>query len=185
MNQINHILSQSERNSLTSEDILRDLMTGNVRFVAQMGNTIDYKQQLYELENEENPKALILADIDTKISVETILDQGFGDLIVMRTPGGILTETDIEAIEATVALSGVKLVIALANDNSTFLQNIQNHTDKFPTLRKYLPKGNTTMEMAKELAVSNKKMISSLDNVHAEVVSAVYRSTTGMVEILR
>ena len=65
--------------------IFEELIQGNLRFQKNQSTTIINNKEV--LSNE--PKAIILSCIDSRVIPEVIFDQGIGDLYVSRIAGNI------------------------------------------------------------------------------------------------
>lgn len=105
------------------EALLR-LQEGNRRFVA--GKT----QQLQQLSNltenfhsrEQNPFAVILGCSDSRVPVEIVFNQGFGDLFVIRVAGNIVAPSQIGSIEFAAEKFGTRLVVVMGHTDCGAVQ---------------------------------------------------------------
>jgi carbonic anhydrase len=95
--------------------LLDRLLAGNRRFVAgrpRYGHRIG---AAVAAANEPRPYALVLACRDARVAVEAILDQDFGDLLVVRSAGNVADRTALASIELAVAAFGIRLVLVLGH----------------------------------------------------------------------
>lgn len=93
------------------------LRSGNLRYAS--GN-LDLEKQDAEMRRRElvdgqEPFAVILGCSDSRVPVETIFDQGLGDLFVIRVAGNVAENTQIGSIEYGVEMLGVRLVVVLGH----------------------------------------------------------------------
>ena len=68
--------------NLTPAQVLEDLKAGNDRFVNGNPKEKDYGFQMKATASGQFPKAAVLTCLDSRIPVETIFDQGIGDIFV-------------------------------------------------------------------------------------------------------
>ena len=79
----------------TPQAVLQQLLDGNDRFV--QGKALRPHQdrdRLSSLTQGQAPKAVVLACSDSRVPVELLFDQGFGDVFVIRTAGEIVVVID-------------------------------------------------------------------------------------------
>lgn len=100
----------------TPDEALRMLTEGNTRFVS--GDATVAKRsvsRLRELEAKQTPFASILACSDSRVPLEILFDQGFGDLFVARLAGNIATSAAIGSLEYGTRVLGSKLLMVLGH----------------------------------------------------------------------
>jgi carbonic anhydrase len=96
---------------LTSQEVWRLLLEGNMRFVQGlfMGrNLLDLRQSLTK---GQRPRAAVLCCSDSRVPAELVFDQSLGDLFVVRTAGLVLEPTSIGSLEYAVAHLHVPLLV--------------------------------------------------------------------------
>ena len=91
---IQKALDKVTQSSLTPPIVLTDLMHGNQRYTQAKMESRDYESQRNETVSGQFPKAVILSCIDSRVPIETIFDQGIGDVFVARVAGNF-ENTDI------------------------------------------------------------------------------------------
>lgn len=96
---------------------LERLREGNRRFVAgEPQNAVTLSEgRRSELLNGQEPFAIILGCSDSRVPVEIIFDQGFGDLFVIRVAGNIVAPSLIGSIEYAAEQCGTRLVVVLGH----------------------------------------------------------------------
>jgi carbonic anhydrase len=100
----------------TPDEALRALQEGNRRFAqGQTTNPNRTLKRLQELGTKQQPFAAILACADSRVPVEILFDQGFGDLFVARVAGNIATSELIGSLEYSSQILGSKLVLVLGH----------------------------------------------------------------------
>jgi carbonic anhydrase len=92
------------------------LLAGNRRFAqGKATNPNQTLDRLRELGSRQSPFASILACADSRVPVEILFDQGFGDLFVTRVAGNIATPEIIGSLEYSTEVLGAKLIIVLGH----------------------------------------------------------------------
>ena len=102
----------------TPQAVLQQLLDGNDRFV--QGKALRPHQdrdRLSSLTQGQAPKAVVLACSDSRVPVELLFDQGFGDVFVIRTAGEIVDMSVLASLEFAVEGLGVSLVVVLGHES--------------------------------------------------------------------
>lgn len=96
---------------------LQRLRDGNRRFVQRRleQNHAVSDERLAELAKEQRPFAAILGCSDSRVPAEIVLDQGLGDLFVIRVAGNIVAPSQIASIEFAASRFGLRLVVVLGH----------------------------------------------------------------------
>ncbi|MGL4781268.1 MAG: carbonic anhydrase family protein [Bacteroidales bacterium] len=111
-----HVLTQEEVESQTPDQVIEILKSGNLAFVNRGLHLRDYNAQLEESIEGQHPRAIILSCIDSRVPVETIFDQGLGDIFVARVAGNIINEDILGSMEYACEHSGSKVVLVLGHE---------------------------------------------------------------------
>jgi carbonic anhydrase len=96
---------------------LGNLLAGNRRFI--QGKTIDPNRnmgRLTEVAKGQNPFAAILSCADSRVPVEILFDQGFGDVFVVRNAGNAATPEEIGSLEFGTLVLGAKVLMVLGHE---------------------------------------------------------------------
>ena len=103
--------------ALTAQQALDRVLEGNARFVAgkplRPHQTAQWRAGLTA---GQHPIAAILGCSDSRVPLEVLLDQGFGDLFVIRVAGNVVAEDERGSIEYAVAHLGVPLVLVMGHE---------------------------------------------------------------------
>ncbi len=94
---------------------LARLLEGNRRYVAGHPRAVPSSAHRIELADAQRPFAVVLGCSDSRVPVETIFDQGPGDLFVVRLAGNIVTAEGLGSIEYAIELLGSALVLVLGH----------------------------------------------------------------------
>ena len=102
----------------TPDKCLEALEAGNARFVK--GDIIAPNrnmERLKELEKGQAPFAAFLACADSRVPVEMVFDQGFGDLFICRIAGNIVNTETIGSLEFGCAVLGAKVLYVMGHSS--------------------------------------------------------------------
>jgi carbonic anhydrase len=100
----------------TPAEALRQLLAGNRRFAeGRATNPNRTVEWLQHLGSNQAPFASVLACADSRVPVEILFDQGFGDVFVTRVAGNIATSEIIGSLEYSVEVLGSELIIVLGH----------------------------------------------------------------------
>ena len=100
---------------IPADEALQRLRDGNSRFVAGETAITDHGTRRRELETRQSPFAIVLGCSDSRVPVETVFDQGIGDLFVVRVAGNIAARSQIGSIEFAAQLFGTRLIVVLGH----------------------------------------------------------------------
>lgn len=116
MAHINNALDKATQDTLTPSGVLQDLLEGNNRFINNDTNTVDNAALVGQTTGGQFPKAVILSCIDSRVPVETVLDQAIGDVFVARVAGNFENTDILGSMEYSCKVAGSKLVLVLGHE---------------------------------------------------------------------
>jgi carbonic anhydrase len=100
----------------TPAEALARLRAGQARFAA--GQTTQPRRDLERLRQvapKQTPFAAVLACADSRVPVEILYDQGFGDLFVVRVAGNVASAVAIASLEYSAHALGAKAIVVLGH----------------------------------------------------------------------
>ncbi|MFC4022160.1 carbonic anhydrase [Micromonospora sp. GCM10011542] len=101
----------------TPRAALAELLAGNRRFVSgQPVHGHDVTAAAATASGDQQPYAVVLGCIDSRVPLEAIFDQTFGAICVIRTGGHVLDRAVRGSIEYVVGQLGVPLVMVLGHE---------------------------------------------------------------------
>ncbi|MEQ8189842.1 MAG: carbonic anhydrase [Candidatus Eremiobacterota bacterium] len=192
--------------TITSDEALKKLITGNKRFAER---NMQHPNQTEERQNEiisgQKPFAIILSCSDSRIPPEIVFDQGLGDLFVIRVAGNILDDIIKGSIEYAVDHLKVKLVMvmghsncgalkaAIAGDNvsiniSHIINSLLPSVAKARELKGDIHENATKLNILRaveKLMASPPVLDTLVEKGQIKIVGAYYDLETGLVEILK
>ncbi|MEI6240129.1 MAG: carbonic anhydrase [Planctomycetia bacterium] len=107
---------ESAAEGMSPREALDFLQAGNARFVA--GQTAAPNrdiQRLREVAPRQTPFAAFLGCADSRVPIEIVFDQGFGDLFVTRIAGNVAATENIASLEFATQVLGAKVLYVLGH----------------------------------------------------------------------
>ena len=102
---------------ISPRQALERLRQGNARFVSevQSRDRLGARISPDELAADQEPFAIVLGCSDSRVPVEIVFDQGFGDLFVIRVAGNIVASSQVGSVEFAAARFQTRLVVVLGH----------------------------------------------------------------------
>jgi carbonic anhydrase len=100
-----------------AREALDRLKVGNDRFIA--GRVLRHHQSRawrYRLTGEQRPFASVLGCSDSRVPVELVFDQGFGDLFIVRVAGNVVGPDVLGSLAYALAHVHTPLVVVLGHE---------------------------------------------------------------------
>jgi carbonic anhydrase len=107
--------TKETQSALSHNQILDLLKDGNARFINSKKLDRNLRQQVDETSGGQFPFATILSCIDSRIPVETIFDQGIGDLFSVRIAGNFVNDDILGSMEFACKLAGSKVLVIMGH----------------------------------------------------------------------
>lgn len=98
---------------MSPDEALQNLITGNERFCE--GRSKGVAPDFAAMAEGQQPFAAILGCSDSRVPVEVVFDQNFGDLFVARIAGNVAAPTQIGSLEFAVGQLGCALIVVLGH----------------------------------------------------------------------
>lgn len=131
-----HVTSTTVPPPKTPDDALQRLLEGNKRLLA---NQALHPQSLDDIRKHatgQAPYAQVFGCADSRVPVEAVFDEDFGDVFVTRTAGNVLSEPTIGTIEYGVLALKTPLIMVLGHQNCGAVKaavDAMNDPAKLPT----------------------------------------------------
>ena len=113
----NIAITKQVQDALTPSNVLQDLLEGNNRFVNNKTQAVDNSALVNQTTSGQFPKAVVLSCIDSRVPVETVLDQAIGDIFVSRVAGNFENVDILGSLEYSCKVAGSKLVLVLGHES--------------------------------------------------------------------
>mmetsp|Transcript_13264 Transcript_13264/g.25434 ORF Transcript_13264/g.25434 Transcript_13264/m.25434 type:complete len:262 (+) Transcript_13264:72-857(+) len=102
----------------TPSKVLETLEEGNNRFVkGEIMAPNRNMERVKELQGGQAPFAAFLSCADSRVPVEIVFDQGFGDVFICRIAGNIVNTETIGSLEFGTAVLGAKVLYVLGHSS--------------------------------------------------------------------
>jgi carbonic anhydrase len=197
-------LTKQLQEKITPELALERLKEGNLRYVNDKMLLRNYKQQVEITSKGQAPFAVILGCIDSRAPLETIFDQGVGDIFGTRIAGNIINKDVLGSLEYSCKAAGSKLVVVLGHTkcgavtaacNDVELGNVTTLLNKIKPAVNAIG-GEMTTENIEQVAIKNielsieqirkeSEILKDMeDNEEISIVGASYSVETGKVTFL-
>jgi len=112
----NIAITKDMQSVMTPDSVLEDLLEGNERFVNGKSEDADNAALVNQTTGGQYPKAVVLSCIDSRVPVETVLDQAIGDIFVARVAGNFENADILGSLEYSCKVAGSKLVLVLGHE---------------------------------------------------------------------
>ncbi|WP_411894143.1 carbonic anhydrase family protein [Winogradskyella sp. A2] len=207
----NKAITKDVQSAFTPNAVLQDLLDGNKRFVDGNPEGADNASLVNQTTSGQYPKAVILSCIDSRVPVETVLDQAIGDIFVARVAGNFENIDILGSLEYSCNVAGSKLILVLGHEScgavkaacdgvelgniTAMLENIMPAVRKSADEVEGEANSSNKEFVAKTVAnnvrltierIRNKSQILAEmeDNGEIAIVGGVYSLHTGKVEML-
>lgn len=94
---------------------LAQLKAGNRRFVEGRMQKRVLMQRVAETSLGQNPFAVVLGCVDSRVPPELVFDQDIGDIFSLRVAGNIVNADILGSMEFACKLAGAKLIVVLGH----------------------------------------------------------------------
>ncbi|WP_111684703.1 carbonic anhydrase family protein [Winogradskyella tangerina] len=113
----NIAITKDLQSKMTPQGVLKDLLEGNDRFVNGNPEGADNAALVNQTTAGQYPKAVVLSCIDSRVPVETVLDQAIGDIFVARVAGNFENTDILGSLEYSCNVAGSKLILVLGHES--------------------------------------------------------------------
>lgn len=114
----------------TPEEALQKLIEGNQRFAA--GKSVASNRDINrvrEVSKVQKPFAAFLGCADSRVPIEIVFDQGFGDIFVTRIAGNVASSENIGSLEFGTQILGAKVLYVLGHTECGAVSATMKGTD--------------------------------------------------------
>jgi len=113
----NTAITKDIQSAMTPQSVLEDLLQGNKRFINGTLEGADNSALINQTTGGQYPKAVVLSCIDSRVPVETVLDQAIGDIFVARVAGNFENTDILGSLEYSCNVAGSKLILVLGHES--------------------------------------------------------------------
>lgn len=101
--------------ALSPTAAVQALKDGNRRFLDRASAPRDPESDIQVTSTGQHPYAVVLGCIDSRVPVETVFDQGIGDIFTARVAGNVVNEDLLGSMEFACKLAGSKAIVVLGH----------------------------------------------------------------------
>ncbi|MGB0836670.1 MAG: carbonic anhydrase family protein [Flavobacteriaceae bacterium] len=205
----NQALNATSQAALTPDTVLEGLLEGNKRFLNGSGEAVDNAALVSQTSGGQWPSAIVLSCIDSRVPVETVMDQQVGDIFVARVAGNFVNVDILGSMEYACKVAGSKLLMVLGHEGCGAVKAACDHVELgniTDMLSKITPavdavagegdRSSANTEFVNKVIDQNVHM--TLDRIRKEspilaemeqsgeikLVGAVYKTSTGAIELI-
>ncbi|MGA3327911.1 MAG: carbonic anhydrase [Terriglobia bacterium] len=202
-----HASGNAENKLAPAEEVWANLVAGNRRFVAGKPLVRDEARRRSAVLAGQQPRIVVLACSDSRVSPTLVFDQGLGDLYEVRTAGNVVDALVMGSIEYAVEHLPIRILVILghekcgpvaaaASGEKMPTSNLQAVVDKIaPAIAKvkgdrktqeFLRKAEeaNVLQCAVDLLADSPIVLRESAANNIEIIKAVYNLTTGQVRRL-
>ncbi len=205
--EITDVMNAGEIAAMTPDQVIKDLLDGNARFVAHNELERNGVAQVKEsAESGQHPQAIVLSCIDSRVPVELLFDMGVGDIFVTRVAGNVVSGDILGSLEYACGHSTAKIVMVLGHTDCGAVHSAVsgaeggNMTDMLAKIHPAIDECRTAgfEGEALEAAVVEHNVHNMIDIIRSEsaelahlekegrikIIGAVFNLETGVVSLL-
>ena len=108
-------ITKEMQEGITPNKAIEMLTEGNQRFLNKNVLNRDLHAQVLATSGGQNPYAVVLSCIDSRVPVELTFDQGIGDVFSARVAGNVVNEDVLGSIEYACGVAGSKAILVLGH----------------------------------------------------------------------
>jgi carbonic anhydrase len=108
-------LSEAQRNGMTPDEVIRNMMDGNARFLSGVHKERNFLAEMRSSASGQFPAAMVLSCIDSRAPVEVVCDLGIGDTFNARVAGNAVNDDILGSMEFACAVAGAKAVVVMGH----------------------------------------------------------------------
>jgi carbonic anhydrase len=150
------------------------LRVGNAQFASgeKIAGTRTHQAERTSLLAGQEPFAVVLGCSDSRVPVETIFDQGMGDLFVVRVAGNVVAPPIVGSVEFAALRLGARLIVVLGHSKCGA---VRATLDEILQPSKKLPQGLGTIVDGIRPAIE-KMSVAGLPNDHDALMQQAVRA---------
>lgn len=104
------------------EEALQRLLEGNRRYAAGQPSADISARRRAAVAGDQQPFAMVLGCVDSRVPPEVVFDQGLGDLLVIRTAGQALDQAVLGSLEFGALALKIPLLVVLGHQRCGAVQ---------------------------------------------------------------
>ena len=126
---VGHPTTKASQTAMTPAQAFAELQAGNARFVSAHPRLRHPLEDVKTTASGQYPFAVTLSCIDSRQPIESVLDQGIGDIFSVRVAGNILNDDVLGSMEFACKVSGAKLIAVIGHSNCGAIKGAINNVE--------------------------------------------------------
>jgi carbonic anhydrase len=110
------VQTRESQAAMTPSQALERLKAGNARFVSNAMKRRDWSAKVVATASAQFPYAAVLSCMDSRAPIETVFDQGIGDVFGVRVAGNVVNDDELGSLEYAAKV-GTKVIVVLGHTN--------------------------------------------------------------------
>lgn len=164
-----------EERAVMPDDAMRELMAGHERFLTGEPRQRDRSAEIRATAGGQQPIAAVLGCMDSRVPVETVFDQGIGDVFAIRVAGNVVNADVLGSLEYAVQAVRVPLIVVLGHRGCGAVKGACDSVE-LGHLTELLAK----MEPAKRRVAESGEVSGTLDSKNTVYVDAVTKANVAV-----
>lgn len=156
----------------TAQEAIQVLIDGNRRFIQNISMNRNLMDQVRSTSDGQDPFAVVLSCMDSRMNPQIMFDQDLGDLFIIRVAGNIINEDVLGSMEYACAVKSSKVVMVLGHTNCGAIQGACDDAE-MGNLTRLLKKIHPAIEAEKLTLVNrnsgNKEFVDHVAKINVEL----------------
>jgi len=172
------VQTRETQSALTPAEALEHLREGNRRFREGRPVARDLFAQVNATASGQYPFAIVLGCVDSRVPIETVFDQGIGDVFTARVAGNVINPDLLGSMEFACKLAGAKAILVLGHTScgavkgamaGAELGNLTGLLGKIaPAVREVAPDGADPGDLPVVDAVAERNVHRTIDAIRCD-----------------
>jgi len=121
--------SSNVNTGIEPTDVIDQLKRGNERYRNNESIKRNKQNEIHKTKDAQEPLAIVLSCIDSRVNSEVIFDQGIGDLFNICLIGNVLNSDALAGMEYACIHSTAKLVLVMGHTNCGAIKGACDYVD--------------------------------------------------------
>lgn len=114
---------------MSPHEVVDALIEGNGRFRSGNLRDRDFVGEQEATAGSQNPAAVILSCIDSRVPAEIVMDAGIGWILNVRVAGNVLNHDVLGSLEFGCAVAGAKAIVVMGHTSCGAVQGAFEHVE--------------------------------------------------------
>ena len=180
------MLTAEKQSKLTPDQVIELLKQGNDDFINNRLTVKNTTERVRNAAGGQNPAAVVLSCLDSRVPVEDIFHCGLGDIFVARVAGNVVNPDILGSMELACKMYSAKLILVMGHGQCGAVISAINHVElgNFTgLLKKIKPAVNQSKAKFKgEANSSNPDFIDTVCRTNVALMKEVIRKNSPILK---